>query len=54
MRDGFEIVTFEGEVLHFVSCNYNSDSMREKVMLGLMRNLRDDCFVRDTRDGEDD
>jgi hypothetical protein len=49
-RDGFEVVTFGGEVIHFVPCAYDHDTMRERVMMGLLRNMRDDCFVRDTRD----
>lgn len=52
-RDGFEVVNYETrEVIHFVPCDYDSDRMRERVMLGLLRNMRDDCFVRDTRDEE--
>jgi hypothetical protein len=49
-RDGFAIVTFDGEEIHFVPCSYDSERMRERVMTGLMLNMRDDCFVRDTRD----
>lgn len=49
-RDGFEVVKFDGEVIHFVPCGYDHDREREKVMLGLLRNMRHDCFVRDTRD----
>lgn len=52
-RDGFEIVTFEDEVIHFVPCSQNHPRSREKVLSGLLRNLRDDCFVRDTRDAQE-
>lgn len=51
-RDGFEVVTFDGEVIYFVPCVYDHDRMRERVMMGLLINMRDDCFVRDTRDAE--
>jgi hypothetical protein len=50
-RDGFEVVNIDsGEVIHFVPCSYDSDRMRERVLGGLLINMRDDCFVRDTRD----
>jgi hypothetical protein len=49
-RDGFEVVTFGGEVINFVACDSDHESLRERVMMGMLRNLRDDCFVRDTRD----
>lgn len=49
-RDGFEVVTFAGEVIAFIPCDYDHERMRERTLMGLLRNMRDDCFVRDTRD----
>jgi hypothetical protein len=50
-RDGFEVVDIKtGDIIQFVPCSYDSDRMRERVLAGLLTNMRDDCFVRDTRD----
>lgn len=51
-RDGFEIVRMNGEVVRFIPCTKN-ESMRDKVLMGLLRNMNTDAyFVRDTRDEE--
>jgi hypothetical protein len=52
-RDGFVVKTFDGEEVAFIACTSNHDSVRERTMLGLLRNMRDDCFVVDTRDTEE-
>lgn len=53
-HDGFEVVTMQdGEVVDFIPCSMNHDSMRERVLMGLLRNMdRDRYFVRDTRDAK--
>ncbi len=50
-RDGFVVKTFDGEEIAFIACTY-SDRMRERVLAGLLRNMREDCFAADTRDKE--
>lgn len=48
---GVQVVTLEGrEVIHTVDVTGKSDSHVERVMAGMIRNLRGDCFVRDTAD----
>ena len=50
-RDGFSIRDFQGNEVHFVPCTDNSDRMRERVLMGLLRNMNtDQYFVADARD----
>jgi len=50
-RDGFVISTHEGEEVAFVACAHSSESMRVRVLSGLLRNMDTDRFcVGDTRD----
>lgn len=49
-RDGFIVKRIDnGEEIDFIACD-KSDSMRERSMMGLLRNMRDDLYVADTRD----
>lgn len=49
-RDGFVVTAIEsGEEIDFISCGY-SDSTRDRVLAGLLRNMDTDRFlVGDTR-----
>lgn len=48
-RDGFVFHDSEGTERHFMPCT-KSESERERALSGILRQMRDDWTVTDTRD----
>lgn len=47
-RDGFIVCDEDGEEVHFVPCA--SSIQRDRVLIGMLRNMNPAYFVKDTRD----
>lgn len=50
-RDGFVVRDDKGEEIHFVACAHTG-SNRERVLMGMLRNLRENYTIGDTRDDD--
>lgn len=48
-RDGFIIKNMDGKEIDFIPCDTDHESVRDRTLSGLLRNMGDDYFVCDTR-----